>query len=798
VFFFFLLQVCIAKHSKKKIMSASFIIAVDSLEFFNLPHSWLSNENITSIDTARIKMTLVAGLRRRETFKSNAISVASLQLRGFGTRKESESTQTQPPSSSSSTHYQPSKIIRLIRENSISHMFEQINFTKHTNTTTGAVSYETSKVIEFELRLYDKEGERKLSLISQSPFPLQEAIKAGSFPEGIFSPKIYFKLDPAQYDGATVAVMGGHWRRVHIGDPVAWVNNEDVEAFGGEMDDNVASQMQSANNNNVMIANSRGGSKSEFRGQNEPTTINHQQQQLDQQEGEEDDDFGSANAIMTEESGAFDAMIPNREKTVTWGAPTSRVFRHDNTNMASLSRFNMYQQQFGSARSSRAPSVFLNTRQNSTNSFHPGGQASTLFQQTNSSTITNNTNNNSAPRRLVVITGGARTGNIGANLVRLFLQNGYLVSTCDILKFDKDEIKSWKRDAFKKLGIPFDEQELLSTDEESDNDDDDDDDDQSKNKTTNHIATDSSKSKADMTLEEKQRKVLKMQQQQEENVGTISRSKSEKFEESHRQDSNKPSSAAAESAKTSDSQHHTKTRKNKNRKNPRILHTFSNCDITKEEDVKKFIERTAAYFPEETHWLCLINNAAIANPYMSQPQQTENVPTMTPLANLSIPSFMNYINVNVLGAVLMMKYCAKYLQPRKVSINQNTFREDDPDGDFFGGSIINISSTRAAMSEPNSEGYAASKGALESLTHAVAISNPRIRVNAIRLGWVNVMSDYVPSFQDHSWHAAGRVGRASDVFGMCKFLADNELSGFVTGATMVLDGGVTRKMVYPE
>jgi len=111
------------------------------------------------------------------------------------------------------------------------------------------------------------------------------------------------------------------------------------------------------------------------------------------------------------------------------------------------------------------------------------------------------------------------------------------------------------------------------------------------------------------------------------------------------------------------------------------------------------------------------------------------------------------------------------------------------------GSVVTIASTRATMSEPNTESYAASKGGLVALTHALAISlGPDVRVNAISPGWIDVRGDAL-SHADHAQHPAGRVGRPEDVAALVAFLLGPE-SGFVTGAEFILDGGMTRKMIY--
>jgi NAD(P)-dependent dehydrogenase (short-subunit alcohol dehydrogenase family) len=101
------------------------------------------------------------------------------------------------------------------------------------------------------------------------------------------------------------------------------------------------------------------------------------------------------------------------------------------------------------------------------------------------------------------------------------------------------------------------------------------------------------------------------------------------------------------------------------------------------------------------------------------------------------------------------------------------------------------------MSEPDTESYAASKGGLVALTHALAISlGPDVRVNCISPGWI-VTKGPEPTPEEHAFHPAGRVGKPEDIAALAVFLAGSE-SGFITGAEFVVDGGVTRKMIYPE
>lgn len=113
------------------------------------------------------------------------------------------------------------------------------------------------------------------------------------------------------------------------------------------------------------------------------------------------------------------------------------------------------------------------------------------------------------------------------------------------------------------------------------------------------------------------------------------------------------------------------------------------------------------------------------------------------------------------------------------------------------GAVVTIASTRAHMSEPDTESYAASKGGLLALTHALAVSlTPDVRVNCISPGWI-VTKGPEPTAEEHAFHPAGRVGRVEDIAALAAFLVGPD-SGFITGAEFVADGGVTKKMIYPE
>lgn len=113
----------------------------------------------------------------------------------------------------------------------------------------------------------------------------------------------------------------------------------------------------------------------------------------------------------------------------------------------------------------------------------------------------------------------------------------------------------------------------------------------------------------------------------------------------------------------------------------------------------------------------------------------------------------------------------------------------------LGASIINITSTRDAMSMEESESYAAAKGGLMALTHAMAISLARrVRVNAIAPGWIDTKNEE-HSAADRLQQPVGRIGTCDDVCELAMFLA-SDAAGFITGEEIVLDGGMSRLMVY--
>lgn len=191
------------------------------------------------------------------------------------------------------------------------------------------------------------------------------------------------------------------------------------------------------------------------------------------------------------------------------------------------------------------------------------------------------------------------------------------------------------------------------------------------------------------------------------------------------------------------------------------------CDVSREADVKRALKATGALGTIRY----LINNAALM--------------TDKPIEKLSLDEWNAVIGVNLTGAFLTTKYCL-------------------PDLRKTNGAIVNLCSTRAVQSEPDTEPYAATKGGILALTHALAISlGPDVRVNCISPGWIDVTplkkkSARKPSSlreADHAQHPAGRVGQADDIARMVSFLLD-DANSFITGQNFTVDGGMTRKMIY--
>lgn len=155
-----------------------------------------------------------------------------------------------------------------------------------------------------------------------------------------------------------------------------------------------------------------------------------------------------------------------------------------------------------------------------------------------------------------------------------------------------------------------------------------------------------------------------------------------------------------------------------------------------------------------------------------------------PITEGSVENFERVININLRSAFITSRLLAMH---REKMGNTNSY-----------GRIINLCSTRYLQSEAGTEAYAASKGGIWSLTHALAISLApyHITVNCIAPGWISVNEDEVLRPEDHEFHPSGRVGHAEDIANCCIFLCDTK-SDFINGQCITIDGGVTKRMIYP-
>ena len=157
---------------------------------------------------------------------------------------------------------------------------------------------------------------------------------------------------------------------------------------------------------------------------------------------------------------------------------------------------------------------------------------------------------------------------------------------------------------------------------------------------------------------------------------------------------------------------------------------------------------------------CLINNA---------------LPLMKGIAECSYEEFNYALRVGVTAPFYLAKLFAPYFA--------------------HGAAIVNISSSRDRMSQPQTESYTAAKGGISALTHALAVSFAgKVRVNSISPGWID--TDYkVYEGPDAYQQPAGRVGNPMDIANMVLYLCSDK-AGFITGENICIDGGMTRQMIY--
>jgi NAD(P)-dependent dehydrogenase (short-subunit alcohol dehydrogenase family) len=198
---------------------------------------------------------------------------------------------------------------------------------------------------------------------------------------------------------------------------------------------------------------------------------------------------------------------------------------------------------------------------------------------------------------------------------------------------------------------------------------------------------------------------------------------------------------------------------------------FVRCDVAREPSVKSCIRAVLRRFGRLD---ALVNNAGLASPASG------------PLEKLPLAEWQRRIAVNLTGVFLMTRHAAPHLRAAR-------------------GAVVNVASTRALQSEPDTEAYAASKGGVVALTHAMAMSlGPDVRVNCVSPGWIDVSGEWKKRSArkplrlrraDHAQHPAGRVGRPEDVAALVAYLISDD-AGFVTGQNFVIDGGMTKKMIY--
>ena len=180
-------------------------------------------------------------------------------------------------------------------------------------------------------------------------------------------------------------------------------------------------------------------------------------------------------------------------------------------------------------------------------------------------------------------------------------------------------------------------------------------------------------------------------------------------------------------------------------------------DISKKETLEAFAQ---SVLDKHGHIDFLINNA---------------LPLMKGIDAYSYEEFQYALSVGVTAPFYLSKLFAPHFAP--------------------GGVIINISSSRDRMSQPQTESYTAAKGGIAALTHALAVSLAgQVRVNSISPGWID--TDYRKyEGPDATQQPAGRVGNPMDIAHMVLFLCSDK-AGFITGENICIDGGMTRQMIY--
>jgi len=183
------------------------------------------------------------------------------------------------------------------------------------------------------------------------------------------------------------------------------------------------------------------------------------------------------------------------------------------------------------------------------------------------------------------------------------------------------------------------------------------------------------------------------------------------------------------------------------------------ADVAEEADIRNLVASTRSAYGRID---AIVSNAGI-NP-------------RGPLRDLTLASWNRVLAVNLTAAMLLA-------------------RETEADLRAAGGAMVLIASTRAHQSEPETLPYSASKGGLVALTHALAMTMAPVRINCISPGWIDTGKHGALSAADHAQHAAGRVGTPDDIAAAVAYFLSPD-AGFITGTELIIDGGMTRKMIY--
>lgn len=153
------------------------------------------------------------------------------------------------------------------------------------------------------------------------------------------------------------------------------------------------------------------------------------------------------------------------------------------------------------------------------------------------------------------------------------------------------------------------------------------------------------------------------------------------------------------------------------------------------------------------------------------------LPRMKGIASCGYDEFMNALAVGVAAPFYLTRLFLPYFADH--------------------AAVVNISSSRDRMSQPQTESYSAAKGGISALTHAMAVSlGPKIRVNSVSPGWIDTQGRIYEG-PDADQHPAGRVGRPEDIADMVLYLCSPK-AGFITGENICVDGGMTKLMIYHD